>query len=117
MNNRSITVKFAAQEPDINVIMAAQVNKPEWLSIGIDPQVRNAVWHESVIVIVAVIQLAGPTVGEIAKEVLKDAAKEWLVNFIAKLKAKCIRIKGYEPKDETDLIRLISEEIEIGKND
>ena len=44
-------------------------------------------------------------------------SQKWLVDFIAKLNAERIRIQGREPKDEADLERIASEEIEIGKND
>ena len=67
------------------------------------------------------VYLVGPLVTELAKETVKaiavDAAKKWLIEFFAKHKAKRISINGREAKDQESLERLISDEIDIGKND
>ena len=65
--------------------------------------------------------LVGPVIikgsTEVAKHLAADLIKDWLKNFLARIKAKGVRINGNKPVDAADLDRLLSEEIEIGKND
>jgi hypothetical protein len=54
---------------------------------------------------------------EVGKHLTADLAKDWLKDFLSKIRAKGVRVNGREPKDPVDLERIITEEIEIGKND
>jgi hypothetical protein len=54
---------------------------------------------------------------EVAKHLAADLVKDWLKIFLIKINAKGVHINGKKPVDAADLDRLLSEEIEIGKND
>ncbi len=71
--------------------------------------------------ILVVITTAGAIAVGAAKAAMTDLAKEriknWLAEFLIRAKTKRARINGREVETPADIERVLSEEIEIGKND
>jgi len=114
----TITVRVKALAPDVSAFVIEKETAPSWVQIKVETQgSRNAVETELVLPLVIAFQLVTPTLGEITKEAFMELAKQWLIDFITKLKAKRIRVDDREPKDESELKRIVAEQIAIGKND
>ena len=63
------------------------------------------------------LKLALDVVIEVGEGVSKGLVVAWLLDLVKQYKAKRIRINRREPANEAELESIISEELEIGKND
>jgi hypothetical protein len=117
-------LRIEVLEPNTANFMLYRKTAPEGVTVSpLQGEVRNALDPHSKVVLFFFITwtLVGPTLQEIVggalKDIAKERVKEWAIKFITNLKARRIRINNQEPKDASDLERIISKEIEIGKND
>jgi len=116
-------LRIEVLEPNTTNFMLYRRTAPAGVEVGpLSSDAQNLLNPDTAALFFVVVwQTFGPTATDIAKDVLKevtkDALKKWAVDFITKLNARRVRINQREPKDASDLECIISEEIDIGKND
>ena len=114
---REIRIDVLGANPQAFLVYRATA--PAGIKIGpLQSEAMNTIsGKELALCFFVTIELIKPFVQDVAKDAAKKLAVDWFVEFIAKIKAKRIRIDGHEPKDAAELERIASEKIEIGKND
>lgn len=119
MSEQTKEIKIDVLGADTSAFLLTRGTAPEGIKIGpLRSGPLNTTNHEDVaLFFIVTYKLVGPFLTDVAKDTAKELTKDWLVKFISKLNAQRIRIQGREPKNVPDMARIISEEIEIGKND
>jgi hypothetical protein len=73
------------------------------------------VWEFIVAVSTFAAKAAKDEPNDTVKDEIKERSKQWIADFITRLKGKKVRINGREAKNKAEIQKIVSEEIDIGQ--